>query len=90
MDKSGSLAQESDFWSVEGESLSEENSRRAFGLRGTLEVKTPNLASTNIQIPFYIPTSFVTHIPVVFSIAWSPGGHHKDKCHFKKQFFFKI
>ena len=60
--KSGSLDQELGFWSVEGESLSEEKPRKVFELRGTLEVKIPNLASINIQSPFYIPTSFVTHI----------------------------
>ena len=60
--KSGSLDQELGFWSVEGESLSEEKPRKVFELRGTLEVKIPTLASINIQSPFYIPTSFYSQI----------------------------
>jgi len=78
-DKSGSLDQELGFWSVEGESLSEEKPRKVFELRGTLEVKTPNRASTNIQSPFYILTSFVTHILLCSLLRGLLGGHHKEK-----------
>lgn len=30
--------------------------------------------TTRIQIPFDIPTRYVTHISGIFSIVWSPGG----------------